>query len=279
MMNEQQRVRHLQRSWAEAKGLRFDSEGYLPDVESNLRRPLSPTASADFSKGAGSEPARKMRALHSSSALLANFFDFWTGRDRSTLLAAMGIAGETVDSLRFERRFPTGLRGTPPHLDVTLELTSGSVVAVESKFTEHLSLSGRGTSDFAAAYFPQGRKIWASAGLPNCQKVAEAVQDHQTTYHALDVRQLLKHALGLATAQGDRFSLYYMYYDCQGDKADQHRQELQSFSELIREEVRFSALTYQEAYNRLLEAGKTGADYVNYMEYLGDRYFPEQVIK
>ena len=148
-MDEQQRIKRLQRSWAAPKGLKFDSEGYLPDVESNLRTPLSPCARADFSKGAGSELARNMRALHSSPALVANYFDFWTNRAKGPLLAALGVGEERVESLRFERRFPTGLRGTPPHVDVTLALAVGGVVAIESKFTEHLSLSSRGRNNFA----------------------------------------------------------------------------------------------------------------------------------
>ena len=67
-----------------------------------------------------------MRTLHSSSALAAKFSDFWTNRDKDPLLTAIGIDGETPEPLRFERRFPTGLKGTPPHLDVTLEPTGAS---------------------------------------------------------------------------------------------------------------------------------------------------------
>ena len=102
-MDEQQKIKRLQRSWAASKELKFDSEGYLPDVEVNLRNPLSPSARADFSKGAGSELARHMRALHSSSALVANFFDFWTNREKGPLLATLGVNEERVESLRFEK--------------------------------------------------------------------------------------------------------------------------------------------------------------------------------
>ena len=119
-MDEQQRIKRLQRSWAESKGLRFNAEGYLPNVEANLRRPQSPSTRVDFSKGAGSELARNMRAVHSSSALVANFFDFWSSKDKGSLLSAMGLNEGTAESLRFEMRFPTGLRGTPPHLDVSM---------------------------------------------------------------------------------------------------------------------------------------------------------------
>ena len=274
-MDEQQRIKCLQRSWAASKGLKFDSEGYLPDVESNLRTPLSPCARADFSKGAGSELARNMRALHSSSALVANYFDFWTNRDKGPLLAALGVDEERVESLRFERRFPTGLRGTPPHADVTLALAVGRVVAIESKFTEHLSLSRRGRNNFAPAYFPWSNRLWTRAGLPKCQELAEALEAEDVRYHALDACQLLKHALGLATVLGDRFSLYYLFYDSHGDRSNQHKEELRSFASHVAEEIRFTPVTYQQAYGRLLDAKMEDADYRDYRDYLGFRYFPE----
>ena len=110
-------------------------------MESNLLRPLSPSARGGFEKGAGSELAGNMRALHSSSALVANFFDYWTDREKSPLLSAMGICPDGGESLDFEVLFPTGLGGTPPHLDVALTFGSGFVVAIEAKFTEYLTRS------------------------------------------------------------------------------------------------------------------------------------------
>ena len=65
------------------------------------------------------------------------------------------------------------------------------------------------------------------------------------TYHVLDACQLLKHTQGLATVVGDRFSLYYLYYDSRGGRSDQHKDELQSFASLVGEEIVFKALTYQ----------------------------------
>ena len=75
-----------------------------------------------------------MRALHSSSALAANLFDYWTERDKSPLLAALGVDAKGETSLDFEARFPTGLGGTPPHFDMAMRRSTGFVVAVEAKF-------------------------------------------------------------------------------------------------------------------------------------------------
>ena len=56
------------------------------------------------------------------------------GKGQSPLLAALGVDAKEETSLDFEARFPTGLGGTPPHLDVAMRRSIGSVVAVEAKF-------------------------------------------------------------------------------------------------------------------------------------------------
>ena len=127
-------VRKAQRQWARSMGIWFDSSGYVRDIQDNLCQPLSPHAHRCFARGAGSELRGHMRALHSSSALAANLFDYWTERDKSPLLAALGVDAKGETSLDFEARFPTGLGGTPPHLDVAMRRSTGFVVAVEAKF-------------------------------------------------------------------------------------------------------------------------------------------------
>ena len=97
------------------------------------------------------------------------------------MLTAVQIEELTAEWLPLETGFPTGRRGAPRHPDVTLEFTVVAVVAVENKFTEHLSQSRRGKSDFAAVYFPPGRRLWASAELRKCHKVAEGQQGNETT--------------------------------------------------------------------------------------------------
>ena len=83
-MTSKSEVMAGQVAWARSEGLAPDSRGYLASYEENLFQPLSPTAKTAFELGCGSElkdrtgsPA-KMRALHSSSALAANAFDFWS---------------------------------------------------------------------------------------------------------------------------------------------------------------------------------------------------------
>jgi hypothetical protein len=105
-----------QRAWAEARGLPVDSRGYLSDVNANLRASLSKRTECEFMNGSGSElvdtPTRpaKMRALHSSSALAVNVFDYWRDRDMGPPGVAFAFS-DRITSLAFEAQFPTGLPG------------------------------------------------------------------------------------------------------------------------------------------------------------------------
>ena len=257
------------------KNIPCNSQGYVRDVESNLLRPLSPSARGGFEKGAGSELAGNMRALHSSSALVANFFDYWTDREKGPLLSAMGICPDGGESLDFEVLFPTGLRGRPPHLDVALTFGSGFVVAIEAKFTEYLTRSTKGKSTFAPSYFPKADGLWRSKGLHECQSLAEELRAQEaltdrTGFSYLDPWQLLKHALGLATQLGNGFSLQYIYYDWPGKTAEVHRSEVERFADFVGDELRFKAMTYQQIYEVLRDSGLAEAEY---LDYLGERYF------
>ncbi len=272
-MNTNQKIRLLQQAWAESRGLSVDPKGYVPDVEANLRRPLSARARQGFGRGAGSELSGHMKALHSSSALVVNFFDYWTARDCAPLLAALEVDAGGAESLDFEAQFPTGLGGTPPHLDVALRLKSGVVIGVESKFTEHLVRSTVGKSKFEASYFPRSGGIWTSVGLPECQSLAEELHDQRHRFEFLDPWQLLKHALGLATKLANRSSLRYLYYDSRGGRSEAHRQEIQTFASRVGAEIGFKASTYQEVYNRLLTTDLDEPEYQDYLGYLGARYF------
>ena len=274
-MDAEQEIRNAQQNWARSRGIPFYSRGYVRDVEANLWQPLSTRARQGFERGAGSELSGHMRALHSSSALAVNFFDYWTDRDKTPILSALGIDSEGGDSLDFEAQFHTGLGGTPPHLDVAITYSTGFVVGVEGKFTEHLKRSTRGKSNFTTAYFPKSTGRWTGKDLPACQSLAEELwaeelRGGRQRFEYLDPRQLLKHALGLAAQLGNRFSLYYLYYDWPGDGMGAHRREVDLFDECVGGEIRFKALTYQEVFEKLRDSGQAGSEYLDYLE---TRYF------
>ena len=270
MATEQDTTKDAQKAWAKSSEISFDSRGYVRDVEDNLWKPLSDRARNAFENGAGSELEGHMKALHSSSALAVNFFDYWTDRDKTPLLRALGIDAVSAKSLDFEAQFPTGLGGKPPHLDVAITLDSGCVIAIECKFIEHLGRSTVGKSEFKPRYFPSSGGLWTQNGLPECQRLAEELHEKHLRFEYLDPWQLLKYALGLAACLGDKFSLCYLYYDDSGERSEAHKRELGSFAHRVGDEIRFNALTYQDVFYKLKVSEQADP---GYLDYLGSRYF------
>ena len=268
-----------QQSWAARLGLGPDAHGYLGEVALNLFKPFSEHAKSDFDKGSGAElvdtPSRlaKMKALHSSSALVVNFFDSWVDRDARRLQTALGLS-EKIGSISFEAQYPTGLTGTPPNLDVALALSNGHVVGIESKFSEWLTPKSTAKAPFKDKYFPDGVGLWQSRGLAESQRLAREMYDGAKRFRHLNVPQLLKHALGLATKLGGDFSLYYIYFDWAGPESQVHRTEIDEFVKLVGEELRFKAFTYQELFASLTSASDVDQDYLSYLR---TRYFSDVV--
>ena len=227
-----------------------------------------------FENGGGGELRHKenappkMKALHSSGALAANFFSYWENKDKIPLVSVLETDVSVVESLDFEVPFRTVLGGTAPHLDVVMWPASGRVVAIESKFTEWLS---RPNSKFVTSYFHGGLGRWAEIGLPKCQALAKDLYQDQVTFDYLYVKQLLTHTLGLATQLGrDAFSLYYLYYDWCCEESKNHEKEIKRFAEIVKGDLEFVPLTYQEVYKRLKESGEAEPEY---LKYLRERYF------
>ena len=265
-----------QRNWAESVGLNPDSRGYLNDFELNLMKPISSRTRMAFINGSGSElmdtPSRpaKMRALHSSSALAVNVFDSWVDEDTSILRSALEIE-KTIVSISFEEQFPTGLNGIPPNLDVALKSSLGHIIGIESKFSEWLTPKSKNKDSFKPKYFPDGKSLWGNYGLAKTQEMAQAIYNGSENFRYLDAPQLLKHALGMATQLEGRFSLFYIYYDCpDGHETKIHKNEVNRFAEVVGEELRFKAISYQKLFRTLDESDRVNQDYI---EYLRRRYF------
>lgn len=138
----------------------------------DLFRPLSPAALQCFEAGSGNELAdvgerpAKMRALHSSSALVVNFFDRWIDQPGVVLEALDAPTGGV--SMRFESQFPTGLHGTPPNLDAAIKWADGTWLGTQSKFTEGLTQASE-------------RVLYAVGAilLPSCARSYLKLRPHQ----------------------------------------------------------------------------------------------------
>ena len=239
-----------QLAWAAQTGYAADSRAYLSAVDTNFSSPYRRDARVAFERGSGSElldtPTRpaKLKALHSSSALAVNVFDYWTTVDSSPLARALGIH-DPITAISFEAQYPTGLAGTPPNLDVVLTLQSGTCFAIESKFSEWLARKPAGKLAFKEKYFAGGVELWADKKLSECQTLAGPMQAGAVEFEYLDAPQLLKHALGLATQLGAHFSLHYFYYDWPGEESQQHQVEIRAFASQIDAGLAFTASSYQ----------------------------------
>jgi hypothetical protein len=213
-----------------------------------------------------------MGSLISSSALAFNFFGPFD-QDAARLPAltrAMDLDDEIV-SLQFERKCPTGMAGTPPHLDVVLELGS-RVVGIESKFTEWLVPKASKTGAFDLRYLQRRQKLWESAGLPRSQQVAEAIASGELQFAHVDALQLLKHALGLRACFGEKASLAYVYLERTGEVGTAHMRELDTFTSALSPELAFRSWTYQEIFAGLRRQ-EVDAALDAHLKAFAERYF------
>lgn len=265
-----------QLSWATHNGLSPDPQGYLPSIRENLFAPLSGLTEAEFRAGAGNEltdrPAEpaKMQAVHSSSALVCNVFDYWRSTDPGAIGRALAIPSSATE-LHFEAQLPTGLRGTPPTLDLLLVASGTLAWGVESKFTEPFQPNVKRAA-FAESYFEDDAGLWARLGLPRCQRLAERLSEGRLQFPHLDAAQLLKHTLGVRRKY-PKGKLLLLWYDVDAPDARAFAAEIRVFTHSIDEELGFRAVTHQEVFARLSSEPAAAPAYVDYVR---SRYFAVQ---
>ena len=265
-----------QRRWADARGVRYDAHGCVRDLADNLRAPLGAATLEELRRGSeltpyATRPAR-LYSLGSSAALVLNVFGHWRDRDALPLLRALSVAGGGGVGLKFEEPLPTGLAGDAPTADVMLELDDGRYVAIESKYAEWLVRRPHGRPAFKDKYFPSSSDggVWADAGLPRCQALAEDLQAGRERPKYLHAPQLLKHALGLAKSGKRSSVLVYLYYEWPVREAAAHRSEIERVVARLAPELGLRVLTYQALFGSL--RATPGVD-AQYLEYLAQRYF------
>jgi len=272
-MNTYQKILNQQLAWAKEQGIEIDEYGYTRRLKDNLFIPLSPYSEDDFRAGKGDElgdenARRKMLALHSSSALVVNVFEFWRNRNAGIIAQLCGASKGTY-SLHFERKYPTGVGKEPAHLDVEFSAVVSIPLAIEAKFTEPYS---RKTKRHISEKYLDSN-VWH--GLPCCESLARSIHKEETgktRFPFLDVPQLLKHILGLTKKHGKRgFILLYLWYDYHpSTEAEKHRLEIREFEKGISKDVIFRHMTYQELFKKIKDSRAASTYYV---DYLANRYF------
>jgi hypothetical protein len=267
-----------QREWARRWGVDLDParpveslRQYARTLPDNLFRPLHADTLADFVQADGNELKDKMRALHSSSAVCVNVFDYWRWHgDARPIVKAAKLSIRGLAGMAFEQKLPIDPSfSRAPNLDLllTYDLRTNpqlEAVGVESKFGEPYGGSHGGLD-------PKYLKPTLWKGLPHCHTLAGQISPKDTTFKRLHAAQLLKHLLGMRRRFGQRFILLYLWTDAPVAAADKHRQEIADFRDILkRDRIDFRSLTYQELLFSLLK--NTPAGHHNYCRYVADRY-------
>ena len=242
----------------------------------NLFEPLADETRAAFCSGDGNElkpvgrRLPKMQALHSSSALVVNVFQYWQCvGEIAVVAAACGLCNARNTSsmtLKFERKFEINKKfPLPPNMDVVISVDEGMVFAIESKFTEPYGNQRHG------GLKPDYLDLDLWYGLENIRDLAENISPDDNTFKRLNAAQLVKHLLGLKAEGTKKFQLCYLYYDAPGDEGAEHRADIKKFEAVIREDgVRFLTVSYQNVLAKLAERNRPC--HRRYIDFITDRY-------
>jgi hypothetical protein len=275
-----------QSEWAKNKNLQLvgslgprGRKVYTRSIEENLFQPLNKQTKENLEHGDGNELAgseaqpAKIQAVHSSSALGINLFDYWRGSaDLSIITTACRLSRanrKLCGEMLFEQKFPIDDRFRyPPNIDVVIIPKTGRyrVYAIECKFAEPYSSHKHDGLD---GKYLKNDDIWQSLTSTKC--LAQAISPDDSRFRYLHAAQLIKHILGLNREFGhSRYRLLYLWYDVIGEASHKHRQEIKQFSDIVGSDgVAFREVTYQDAISRL---AKHREDHSEYISYITERY-------
>lgn len=251
---------------------------YTKRLRENLFEPLHPSVRKCFKAGDGGEligyPS-KMQAIHSSSALGVNIFQYWLKVNQiPKIAAACGLcnkSNKSSNNIMFETKYEISKKfAFGPNIDVTIENSPESkfkVFAVECKFSE--AYSSRRHSGLKQKYFDL-KDIWKD--IPNLRRLSKKISPVDKRFKHLQPAQLVKHILGLKEKYGkNKFRLLYLWYDCMGDESSKHREEIEEFTRVAKaDSVYFHALSYQDLIIKLSKEYRDS--HHDYIEYISSRY-------
>lgn len=164
-MNGENYILIKQQRWAEREGIEMFipqkkesmKKYYVKNETDNLFEPLSDKSRIEISKGDGGELIAdkdfltNMHALHSSSALSVNVFQYWKNKDIYKLVHALRLCkrgNKSAKSIAFERKFKIFDNSkTAPNIDVVIYNNENSdikTLAIECKFKEPNNTTQKG---------------------------------------------------------------------------------------------------------------------------------------
>jgi len=303
-------IKSKQQKWATKKNLKLvggtisnkGEEIYLENLADNLFQPLAVDILNQFENGDGNETSdsngklAKMKALHSSSALVVNAFQYWNKKDVYPILYACNLCSKYpsgIDMMKenigshkpkiysitrnpkakiidFEVKFKISdnTKSFPiqPNIDIVIGNFLPEVFAIESKFAEPYRDKPKG---IRKAYI-DNKAFWTE--LPELYRLAQEICPENNRFQYLDAAQLIKHILGLKARYPDNgFRLLYLWYDVMGNDGAEHRKEIEEFEKITKSDaIKFSHITYQEVIKTLSD--EFYKDNESYCDYMTQRY-------
>ena len=286
-MNGHKYIISKQSAWARNNGLDLIGSKvnrgrpmYTRNLDHNLFQSLLPDVRHSFAAGDGSELGSaglpgKMQAIHSSSALGVNVFQYWKSISAVPVIAAAcGLCrrgSQVACDLQFEEKCPIDTRfGFHPNIDVVIHNKPESKikrVAIECKFSE--AYGGHKHGGLKEKYLDCGN-IWND--IPNLRAFAQRISPDDAEFHYLHPAQLIKHILAMKRQFGlHGFRLLYLWYNVPGKEGKQHHDEVTEFTAVARKDgIKFHSLTYQELLITL--SNTLRSDHNDYVGYLTERY-------
>ena len=253
---------------------------YTCELDQNLFQPLLPDVRKSFAAGDGGELGStefpsKMQAVHSSSALGVNIFQYWKSIKAVPVITAQcGLCREGSQvscDIHFEEKYPIhDSFGYHPNIDVVIHNAPSAKIkrfAVGCKFSEAY---GAYKHDGLKEKYLGLEDLWAD--IPNLLRFAKRIPPDDHEFVHLNPAQLVKHILGLKRQFGKAgFRLLYLWYDVLGDQGKRHQDEILKFKEVTKaDNIKFHFLTYQELIVNL--ANKLRTEHLDYIRYLTERY-------
>lgn len=260
-------------------GSKGDSHGlqaYTQRVKHNLFEHLLTEVENNFTQANGGELTGdpypcKMQAVHSSSALSVNIFQYWKRVNQIPAIAAAcrlcNRNNNTSQDINFEVKFSISDKFRySPNIDVAINNSKNfrfKVFAIECKFSE--AYSSRNHFGIDSKYIELD-KIWDD--IPNLYKFAKTISPDDNRFIYLHPAQLIKHILGLKEKFGkNKFRLLYLWYDTIGPESAVHHKEINEFIKITKADgIYFHAMSYQDLIIRLAKNYRnTHRDYIDYI--------------
>ncbi len=286
-MNGYRYILAKQTEWARNHGLdligskvKRGRPSYTPKLNDNLFQPLLSDVRKAFESGDGNELGSqcspgKMQAIHSSSALGVNIFQYWKSiSDVPTIASLCGFCkkGTNVSiDIQFEEKYPIhNSFGFHPNIDIVVH-NKPSVkfkrFAIECKFSE--AYGAYKHSGLKKQYL-DSPDIWDD--IPKLKDFAKRISPDDREFKHLHPAQLVKHILAMKRSFGPSgFRLLYLWYDVLGEQGKCHRDEVDEFANIATGDgIKFHSVTYQELIIKMAKFCRR--EHPDYIQYLTERY-------